>query len=380
MAETKKPENSGIGPFLDLFKSSSEESESEPQSTVDDALEEHQRVQKKTYRTEVEELERLDEDRKGEILGEIRESTSLNDNEWMSADIDSGTIEVEWEKLKEEDSLYPEGFDTLKSKYEGPAGLFRLTLEPEEDIEFHPGDYISLKLPETPEIDTQGHQVPEAREKTAENETKFNAYSIGSSPNGDQIDLYIKRIPNEEVNETSLTPVLEPKLEENDEVLLKGPESDELELNEVSDRDMVYVATGTGMAPLKSQIEFIFEEDLDEVDGESRDVWMFLGASLKDELPAHEEFKELEQEHKNFHYIATSSREEDISNWEGETEYVQRCLEKYSGLIGEGRGITEDEADLYVCGLSRMAEGVRETLDNMGYDTNSQRYQEEVFD
>ena len=76
-------------------------------------------------------------------------------------------------------------------------------------------------------------------------------------------------------------------------------------------------------------IDYAFEEGFDEYDGALRDVWLFLGSSWEDDLPYHRHFRALDEEHDNFHYVPTLSRETLLTDWRGETEYVQRVFPKY---------------------------------------------------
>ncbi|QKQ98442.1 hypothetical protein GKQ38_02865 [Candidatus Nanohaloarchaea archaeon] len=346
----------------------------EKDKSVEELLDEHKRLGVRPFTAEVQEFERLDEGRRSDILNSIDQSVDLETDEWMEPDYENADIEVDWEKLKEA-SDEERRFEKLEEKYTGPAGLFQLSVQPDDDIEWQPGDFFSIKLPETPGLDLQGHQVPEVRRETAEDETVFRAYSIGSSPNDDAIDFYIKRIPDEAVTEQSLTPVLDAKMKEADEITLRGPYSDELSIKETSEKDMVYVSTGTGMAPLKSMIDFSLEEGLDSFEGEERDMYILLGASYEDELPAHQHFQELDEENENIHYIPTVSRESLVSDWDGETDYVQNVLSDYAG-----DEIDMENAEVYVCGMSTMAQGVRQTVEELGLDTENGSYHEEVFD
>lgn len=353
------------------FETGSEDSSADVEQILED---EHRRMGVRPFSAEVEEYERLDSDRRAEILHRIDELTGLDADEWTEADRDAAGIEIDWKKLREGEPDYGKVFDDLEQKYNAPPGLFRLSVRPEEDVNWQPGDFFSVKLPETPGLDPTGYRIPEHIEDAAEDETPFKAYSAASSPNSEAVDFYIKRIPDEAASESSLTPVLEAKLQETDEVTLRGPYNDELSINEASDRDVVYVATGTGMAPMKGMLDFTLEEGLDSYKGEDRDIWIFLGASYRDELPGHGEFEEMAEGNDNVHYVPTVSREESLSDWEGETEYVQDVLEKYSDEIGL------ENAEIYVCGLSKMAEEVRSTLDGLDWDTDGRFYQEEVFD
>lgn len=357
--------------MLELSEGKSSRGESDlsdpgPEISVGELLEDYPRFDPGPFRAEVEEVELLDGGRRADILHTIDDLTGRGYEDWMSADRKEAGIEVDWETLKQD---APEKVvDELREKYRKPPGLYRLRLDPEDEVNWHPGDFFSLKLPETPELDSTGHRLPEIRKDTADEDTVYRAYSVASSPNSDTVELYIKRIPNEEAGRSSLTPVLGAKLEETDEVLLRGPYSDELSMNEMSDNDQVYAATGTGMAPLKSMIDFTMEEELDA----DRDIWVVLGAPYRDELPADGHLKKLSRENDNFHYVRTLSREGNIADWSGESSYVQEVLRD---LHGEEMGL--ENVEMYVCGGGNMARGVRGMLDDL--DVEPVDYQEEVF-
>lgn len=95
----------------------------------------------------------------------------------------------------------------------------------------------------------------------------------------------------------------------------------------------------------------------------------------------------MDDEHENFHYLPTLSRESKLSEWEGETDYVQqvflKCLdpeavetddlpEKLQGFVGDNlaRGETPDldpeSLELFICGIGVMANQVREVAEHGG--------------
>ncbi|EMA43173.1 FAD-binding oxidoreductase [Halococcus saccharolyticus] len=238
--------------------------------------------------------------------------------------------------------------------------LLRLRFRPEEPFEFVPGQYVRISYEE---------EAP-------------RVYSIASSPNREELELCIRRVPGGE-----LTPDLCDRTVEGDDIFVRGPYGDEFMLQDPSERDLVFVATGTGAAPFKSMIDYTFEEGLDECEGEKRDVWLFLGSSWKDDLPYREAFLDLAAEHDNFHPVMTCSREEYMGNWDGETEYVQHTLLKYldpdcvdtdtlppdtTEFVGSEP--TEDidaridptNAEVYVCGIGAMCSSVREVIEPLG--------------
>lgn len=347
----------------------------EPVTSVQNLLEEeHPRLGMGPFDAEVRDFEIVDDDRRAEILHRLDSMTDTEPEKWLEPEKENASIEVDWQRIRDHEPVEEEVVENLQQKYEKPTGLYRLSVAPEKDVNWQPGDFFSIKLPKTPELDLTGHRIPEVRKPTADNETVYRAYSVASSPNSDTVDFYIKRIPNEAATCSSLTPVLDAKLDEGDEVTMRGPYNDDLSLNH-SGRDMVYAATGTGVAPMIGMLEFVFEENLEITrDGEKRDIWMVLGAPYSDEVPAHERLETLEEENENFNYILTLSREEELSGWDGRTGYVQQYLDEL-----HGSELDLGDSEVYVCGGSSMAEGVREKLEDLGVDTKSGFYQEEVF-
>lgn len=249
--------------------------------------------------------------------------------------------------------------------------LLCLRFRSDEPFEFVPGQYARIS-----------YEDKEPR-----------VYSIASSPNRAEIELCIRRVPGGE-----LTPDLCDRTVEGDDMFVRGPYGDEFMLQDLSERDLVFVATGTGAAPFKSMIDYTFEESLDEFEGDKRDVWLFVGSSWKDDLPYREEFLELAEEHENFHPVMTCSREEYLSGWDGETEYVQHTLLKYvdpdsvdaDSLPADAAEFLDDEptedvearidpqnAEVYVCGIGAMCNSVRGVVEPLG--VAEQYYEEESY-
>jgi ferredoxin-NADP reductase len=190
---------------------------------------------------------------------------------------------------------------SLHERYErAHPALVRITLETDEPVGHAAGQYVSIRYGD-----------------------RTRAYSIASSPTRPETELCIRRVPD-----GRLSPRLCEELSVGETVTVRGPNGDLL-LEDPSDRDMVFLATGTGVAPMKSMIDYTFEKRRDEFRGQQRDVWLFLGAAWKDDLPYHEAFTDLAEERENFHYVPCLSREPWLTRWGGETEYIQDALLKY---------------------------------------------------
>ena len=243
---------------------------------------------------------------------------------------------------------------TLRERYQRPfPTLLRFQFETDDPFDFVAGQYVSIRY----------------RGRT-------RAYSVASSPNRDETELCVRRVAG-----GRLSPLLCEKLREGDELTVRGPYGEFL-LKDPSNRELVFVATGTGVTPFKSMIDYTFEEGLDE----GRDVWLFLGAPWKDDLPYREEFRDLASDRSNFHFVPTLSRESYLSDWEGETAYIQNVLLKYLAddtvisKLGRDKEryllrvpnyeidarLVPQQMEVYACGINAMIYSLLDTVDKIG--------------
>lgn len=249
----------------------------------------------------VSEVEAMDRPRKDEIRRKLRQVATRNGFTHVIGDGDS----LDWDSIfeaatKRDRSLAPQ-IGALHERFErAHPALVRIAFDTDEPIGHAAGQYLSIRYGK-----------------------RTRAYSIASSPNRDDTELCIRRVPD-----GRLSPRLCENLSVGDQLSVRGPNG-HLLLEDVSQRDMVFLATGTGVAPMKSMIDYTFEEERDTYRGEKRDVWLFLGAAWEDDLPYHDAFKELDEKQGNFHYVPCLSREPWLSEWNGETEYIQDALLKY---------------------------------------------------
>ncbi len=284
---------------------------------------------------------------------------------------DDAWDDVTSELLEAGEDELAEKLDALKGRLDLPyPSLVRLRIEvggaqknsDDTTFEYAPGQYARISY----------------------DDEEPRVYSIASSPNREYIELCVRRVPGGE-----LTPDLCDRAAVGDDLFVRGPYGDELLLREPSARDAVFVATGTGVAPFKGMTDFLFEEGLDEYDGENRDVWLFLGSAWEDHLPYREAFRTLAADHDNFHFVPTVSREQYLTEWEGETDYVQHCLLKhldeeatdlgalsddfarYVGAdveSGVDARIDPDRMEVYVCGIGAMCDRVTNVVTSLGID------------
>jgi phenol hydroxylase P5 protein len=198
---------------------------------------------------------------------------------------------------------------------------FVLDYAPECDTKFIAGQFMMVHL----EKDGKPHKKP---------------YSIASSPSlNKQIELSIKKVEGGYVSSWFFT------LKEGDTIHTSLPYGF-FTVREPWQDNIVFVGTGTGVAPLRGMIHALYEK------GCTKDIWLIFGNRYETDVLYHDEWRELEKKHKNFHFIPTVSRPK---TWTGETAYVQEIVKKT--FAGRSTGL-----DFYGCGLVPMCQQLKSTL------------------
>jgi Na+-transporting NADH:ubiquinone oxidoreductase subunit F len=181
------------------------------------------------------------------------------------------------------------------------------------------------------------------------------AYSICSAPfEQGYVDLCIKLVEGGHATNWFW------KLKEGEAITLTVPYGGFV-MKEPLDYDFVFVATGTGLAPLRSMIKTLLR------DGCQRPMLLIFGVRYENEVLYSDEFRELEKKHPNFKFIPTISRPK---TWTGEVGYVQDKLKKF---------VTDPEGkQIYVCGLIPMIEAVQKTAQEIGFDSKQVHFEKYV--
>lgn len=202
---------------------------------------------------------------------------------------------------------------------------------------FVPGQWLSVKA-----------STPEGEEMT-------RAYSIASPPseNG-HFAFCLNRVQDGFMSNHLCG------LAEGSEIMVQGPFGDFTLRPPL--RDTVFIATGTGIAPFRSMLQWLLA-DPDRHQG--RDFWLLFGSRTQRDLCYREEFEHLAAVHSNFHFVPTLSRAED--DWNGLRGYVQQHLGEIVGM--------RTDMHAYICGLDKMVKANRELLKGLGWDRTSIRYE-----
>ena len=214
---------------------------------------------------------------------------------------------------------------------------FRFSLKDPKVMEFKAGQYV--------QIDSKPY--PGMAEQVS------RAYSISSVPSEtDAVELIIRLVPN-----GICTTFMHEHVKEGDTITMRGPFGD-FYLREGAD-ELIFIAGGSGLAPVKSMVFDILEKKLD------KKMTFFFGAVTKKDLYYVELFKDLEKRYENFRYIPALSGPLPEDKWEGEVGLITDVVAKYVE--------TPDNKQAYLCGSPGMINACINVLSGIGLT------EEEIF-
>ncbi|MFC1510267.1 NADH:ubiquinone reductase (Na(+)-transporting) subunit F [Candidatus Omnitrophota bacterium] len=201
------------------------------------------------------------------------------------------------------------------------------------------------------------------RHLNAENdEATYRAYSLANHPNERDVLKCNIRIALPPVNNHVVSAGIASSylfnLKPKDKVTVCGPFGSFL-IKETN-REMVYIGGGVGMAPLRSHLF-----DLLEVQKEDKRLISFwYGARSVKDLFYINEFEVLSKKHDNFSFHVALSEPDAHDAWEGATGFIhQVCFDQYLQQHPE-----PEEIEYYLCGPTVMNEAVIKMLDSLGVE------------
>jgi NAD(P)H-flavin reductase len=138
-------------------------------------------------------------------------------------------------------------------------------------------------------------------------------------------------------------------LRPGDETRFKGP-AGAFYVRDDPARDLLFVATGTGIAPIRSMIEDRLER------GFARRITLYWGLRSERDVYYREELGALAERHPHFSYIITLSRPQ--GRWTGEIGRVTKLVEE--------RLTSVKNLAVYLCGNSGMIRDVTALVNRKG--------------
>jgi len=254
--------------------------------------------------------------------------------------------------------------------------FLKFDIDKNEILKFQAGGYVQISVP-ADIYSFQNFNIEEPykldwdkfnlwKYKTKVEKPIFRAYSMANHPaEGNKIALTI-RIATPPPQSQNINPgqcssyVF--SLKKGDKINFSGPYG-EFFIKDTN-REMIYIGGGAGMAPMRSHIFHLFHTLKTR-----RKVTFFYGARSKKESFFDKEFQAIESKFKNFKQIIALSEPLKEDKWTGPLGFIHSVA--YDFLLKH-----EDptEVEYYLCGPPMMIDAVIEMLDNLGVDSDMIAY------
>lgn len=211
---------------------------------------------------------------------------------------------------------------------------FRFKIVEPAALEFQAGQFVILNVPKNGAVIKR-------------------AYSIASPPYEQGVlEFAIQHV------EAGIASTYLWQLKEGDPISLSGPHG-KFVLKEPFDYDPVFLALGTGVAPLRAMIKHLLHRNI------TRDVWLLFGCRYEHAILYESEFRSLANLRHNFHYIPTVSRPKE---WHGEVGHIQQTFQKHIK--------DPSNKELYLCGWLEVVKAVCSDLESYGIPKDKLHYEE----
>jgi len=273
---------------------------------------------------------------------------------------------------------------------------FVVKLPEGEELDFEAGGYIQIDVPPTKveykDIDITSHprmgKKPDEFQKEWDDwelwgltmineEPIFRAYSMANHPaegNIIMLNIRIATPPYDRANERWMEGV-NPGIcssyvfgcKPGDKVTISGPYG-EFHIKPTN-KEMVYIGGGAGMAPLRSHLFHLFHT----LKTRDRKVSYWYGGRSPRELFYIDDFKQIEEEFDNFSFYITIDKDPEDPNW-----VAKKSIDDENGNCFFGYVMPElkkyyldhhpepEEVEYYFCGPPAMANSIFSALDSLG--------------
>lgn len=200
--------------------------------------------------------------------------------------------------------------------------------KPAEDVAV-----LKLKLPAAERLQFLAGQYVEIIMRDG----KRRAYSMANAPHADEhIELHVRNMKGGAFTEYVFT-----AMKEKDILRFEGPLGTFF-LREESDKPILFVASGTGFAPIKAIVEHAFHAGIE------RPMTLYWGGRRPGDLYLADLARAWEREHSNFRFVPVVSDAEPEDAWTGRTGLVHHAvMEDFPDMSGH---------QAYVCGAPVVVE------------------------
>jgi CDP-4-dehydro-6-deoxyglucose reductase, E3 len=204
---------------------------------------------------------------------------------------------------------------------------------------------VLLKLPDTERLQFLAGQYIDFVLSNG----RHRSFSLANAPHQDNtLELHIRYVPGGE-----FTTQVFGKLHEKDLLRLEGPHGSFF-LHEDSTRPIIFMAGGTGFAPIKSIIEHAIAEGIE------RPMYLYWGVRAQRDLYLHHLAQAWAAQHAHVHYIPVLSEPLPEDHWHGRTGFVHDAImQDFSDLSAY---------EVYACGPPIMVQAGKQAFPHHGLD------------
>lgn len=266
---------------------------------------------------------------------------------------------------------------------------FIVQLPAGEHMDFVPGSYAQIKIPVyemdyDKDIDKSlvgDEYLPAWKNfglftlKAKNEEPTIRAYSMANYPaEGDRIMLTVRIAtppfkPRPEVGFMDVPSGIASSyifsLKPGDKVMMSGPYGDFHPIFD-SEREMIWVGGGAGMAPLRAQIMHMTKT----LKTTNRKMSYFYGARALNEVFYLEDFLEIEKEYPNFSFHLALDRPDPAADAAG-VKYTAGFVHNVMFDTYLKDHEAPEDIEYYMCGPGPMSKAVTSMLDNLGVEPKS---------
>lgn len=246
-----------------------------------------------------------------------------------------------------------------------------LELPPGEEVPFRAGGYIQIEC-QPHELSYRTFDIEEEykadwdqfdlwRYVSKVEEVEERAFSMANYPEEKGIIMLNVRVASPPPRQPDVPPGIMSSyifnLKPGDEVTISGPYGEFFAKD--TDKEMIFVGGGAGMAPMRSHIFDQFRRVRTD-----RKVSFWYGARSLREAFYVEDFDTIQSENDNFDWHLALSEPLEEDNWDGYTGFIhQVLLDNYL----KNHDSPED-CEYYLCGPPMMNEAVQSMLDQLGVE------------
>ncbi len=258
-----------------------------------------------------------------------------------------------------------------------------LVLEPvngNQEIVFTPGDYLQLDIPAYETIRFRDFDIPEPFAAVWENQhvfdlvahnphsTQRNNYSLASNQRTERLLRFNIRIATPPPGQECAPGVGSSyvfSLKPGDLVTGIGPFGD-FHIKPTQ-REMVYIGGGAGMAPLRAHLSHLLETA-----STARKISFWYGARSRQEIFYEEYFQELARTHANFTFHLALSSPLPQDRWSGHLGFIHEVVREQHLR----NHVNPKAAEYYLCGPPMMIKACTKMLTELGVPPGQIAYDE----